>query len=259
GAVVGQVADGADDGGALRVLPGDLVPRVGLDLLHAQGDLLLLLVDAEDLHLNLIAGLDQLVGVVEALSPGHLADVDEALDPPLELDECTVGHHVDDLAKVPTAHRVLVGDVGPRARGLLLEAQGDLLLILVLADHVDLQLLVNLYDVVRASDAAPAHVGDVQEAVEAAQVHEGAELGDVLDDTLADLARLDLGQKLRPQRRAALLDEHAAANHDVAPLAVDLHDLALDGLADEGAEVRHPPRFPLPARHQDVHPHATPH
>ena len=41
-------------------------------------------------------------------------------------------------------------------------------------------------------DAAPAHVGDVQQAVDAAQVDERAELGDVLDDALAELADLEL-------------------------------------------------------------------
>ena len=38
------------------------------------------------------------------------------------------------------------------------------------------------------ADAAPAHVGDVQQAVDAAQVDERAELGDVLDHALAELA-----------------------------------------------------------------------
>ena len=84
----------------------------------------------------------------------------------------------------------------PRAGRLLLEAQGDLLLLLVHVEDVDLELLVDLDHLVRVGDAAPAHVGDVQQAVDAAQVDEGAELGDVLDDALADLARLDLGEQL---------------------------------------------------------------
>jgi hypothetical protein len=36
-------------------------------------------------------------------------------------------------------------------------------------------------------DAIPRHVGDVQQAVDAAEVDERAEVGDVLDDALADL------------------------------------------------------------------------
>ena len=52
-------------------------------------------------------------------------------------------------------------------------------------------------------DAAPAHVGDVQQAVDAAQVDERAELGDVLDDALAELADFELGQQLVSSSRPA--------------------------------------------------------
>ena len=44
----------------------------------------------------------------------------------------------------------------------------------------------------RMVDAAPAHVGDVQQAVDAAEVDERAELGDVLDHALAELADFEL-------------------------------------------------------------------
>jgi hypothetical protein len=61
----------------------------------------------------------------------------------------------------------------------------------------------------RMPDAAPAHVGDVQQAVHAVEVDERAEIGDVLDRALADVARGHLGEQLRGAR-AFLLDEFAA-------------------------------------------------
>src|SRR5207302_165035 len=73
---------------------------------------------------------------------------------------------------------------------------------------------------------------DVQEAVDAAQVYEGAELGDVLDDAAADLPDFDLAQQLLLHLLALILEELAAADDDVAAGLVDLEDLALDGLAD---------------------------
>ena len=42
--------------------------------------------------------LHQLAGMVDPLGPAHLADVDQALDALLELDEGAVAHDVDDLA-----------------------------------------------------------------------------------------------------------------------------------------------------------------
>src|SRR5262249_14166391 len=216
GAVVGEVAHHPLDDGVRRVALGHLVPGVGLDLLDAQGDLLLLLVDVQDLHLDLVAGGHQLRRVVDALGPAHLADVDQPLDARFQLDEGAVAHDVDDLAGVPAADGVLLLDVLPRARRLVLEAERDLLLVLVHGEDVHLELLVDVDDLVRVGDAAPAHVGDVQEAVDAAEVHEGAELGDVLDDALAELPRLDLGQQLLLHLLALVLDELAATDDDVA-------------------------------------------
>jgi hypothetical protein len=79
-------------------------------------------------------------------------------------------------------------------------------------------------------EAAPRHVGDVQQAVDTAEVDERAEVGDVLDGARDDVALLDRAHQptssLRPR---SLLDELAAADDDVAALGVDLEDLGADG------------------------------
>ena len=53
-AVVGDVADLALDHRAGRVLLGHALPGVLLDLLHAEADFLLVLVDLQDLDLDLL-------------------------------------------------------------------------------------------------------------------------------------------------------------------------------------------------------------
>ncbi len=94
-AVVGKVADGALDDRARGVLLGHELPGVDLGLLHAQRDLLLVLVDLKDDNVDFVVLLDQFGRVVDPPRPGHLGDVDEALDAVLELHEGTVGHDVD--------------------------------------------------------------------------------------------------------------------------------------------------------------------
>ena len=252
GPVIGEVADDAGNDGARRIALGHLVPGVGLDLLHAERDFLLVLVDVEHLDLDLVADGDQLAGMVDALGPAHLADVHQPLDAGFELDEGAVGHDVDDFARVPAVDGVLLIDVCPGAGRLLLEAEGDFFLVLVHGDDVDLELLVDLDDLVRVADAAPAHVGDVQQAVDAAQIDEGAELGDVLDDALAGLARLDLGQKFLFHLDALIFEELAPADDDVAAGLVDLEDFAFDGLADVLADVRRPADIDLAGGQEDV-------
>ena len=39
-------------------------------------------------------------------------------------------------------------------------------------------------------DAAPAHVGDMEQAVDAAQVDKSSKVGDILDDARAESGRL---------------------------------------------------------------------
>jgi hypothetical protein len=100
--------------------------------------------------------------------------------------------------------------------------------------------------------AAPGHVGDVQQAVDAAQVHEHAEVGDVLDDALAHLAVLDVLEQLLLLALALLLEQLAARDDHVHALGVDLDDARADGLADEVGDVVRATQVDLRGRQEDV-------
>ena len=100
-------------------------------------------------------------------------------------------------------------------------------------DDLDLDRLADGHDLGRVVDAAPRHVGDVQQAVDAAEIDEGAVLGDVLDDAVDDLALLEVGHELGALLGAALLEDGAARHDDVAAAAIHLEDL--EGLRDAHA------------------------
>src|SRR4029078_8584026 len=84
-----------------------------------------------------------------------------------------------------------------------------------------------------------AEFGDVEQPVDAAEVDERAVLGEVLDDTLDDLAFLQPLERRLLQGSALLLEEHAARQDDVAALLVELDDLELEVLSEERIEVPH--------------------
>ena len=191
--------------------------------------------------------------MADALGPGHFADVDQALDAFFELDEGPVAHHVDHGALDAAADGILLAHLFPGAGRLLLQAQGDLFLLVIDVQDLHLDLLVDLHDVGGVVDAAPAHVGDVQQAVDAAEVHEGAELGDVLHHALAALAHLQLGQQLGLLLGPLGLDQRPAADDDVPPRLVDLQHDALDLLADVVADVGRAADVDLAGREEDVH------
>src|SRR5690606_16387190 len=107
----------------------------------------------------------------------------------------------------------------------------------------------------RVPDAAPAHVRDVQQAVHPAQVDERTEVGDVLDHAAAHLADLELLLQRLTLDLALRLQQHAAADDDVAPALVELDDLEVVRLADQVLDVRDPAQRDLRPRQEGVHPH----
>ena len=107
-------------------------------------------------------------------------------------------------------------------------------------EHLDLDLVADLHHLGRMRDAAPRHVGDVEQAVDAAEVDEGAEVGDVLDDALAHLV---LGQLLHEVlalvRRAP---PRGSTRRDTTMLRRRLLSLMIlnsKRLAEELVDVRH--------------------
>src|SRR6478736_9927571 len=81
--------------------------------------------------------------------------------------------------------------------------------------------------------ALPRHVGDVQQAIDAAEVDERTVIGEVLDDALDDCIFLQALEQLLALFRMLALDHRAAADHHVVALAVELDDLEFEFLAFE--------------------------
>ena len=77
-------------------------------------------------------------------------------------------------------------------RRKLFEAEGDTFLVFIEIEDNDLDLLVELDDFFRVVDPAPAEVGDVDQAVDAAEVDEYTVGSDVLDGSFEDLAFFEL-------------------------------------------------------------------
>ena len=246
-AEVGDVADDARDHGPGRVLLEHLLVGVLLELLHAQGDAVLRDVDVEHDRLDLVAEVDDLLGVLDLAGPGHLGHVDEPLDALFELDERAVVLDADHLALDDGAGDVLLLGVDPRVRGDLLEAEADALGLAVELEDLDLDLVADLEQLGRMVDPAPAHVGDVQQAVDAAEIDEGAVVGEVLDLALDDLAFGETVERVGLELGALGLEQHSAREHDVAATLVELDDLEVEFLTEEDVEVADRPEIDLAA------------
>ena len=214
------------------VLVDDVVPWIGLRLLHTQRDFLLVFVDAQHHDVDFVTNRHQFAGVIDAAGPRHLADVHQTFDTVFQFDKGTVRQHVDDFAFDDGVDRVLLADVVPGALGLLLEAQSDFLFLVVDVQDHHFDLIVDLHHLRRMVDASPTHVRDVQQTVDTAQVNKRTEIGDVLDEAFSQVAhRQDFEQSFL-FFLASVFDQATARHNDVASGFVDLQDHALDFLAD---------------------------
>src|SRR5690606_9293720 len=150
-------------------------------------NLLLFALNSENDGIELLTDLEQFGRFADALRPGHLGDVHETFDTGLQFNKRAVRHEIDDLAVNLGANGELVFDVVPGIVLGLLETEGNALFLAVDVDDHHLDFFALLQHFVRMADAAPTHVRDVEQAVHAVEIDERTEIGDILDDTLADL------------------------------------------------------------------------
>ena len=174
-------------------------------------------IDVQHHDFDFLRGRNDLAGMDVLLGPGHLGDVHQTFDPRLQLHEGAVVGDVGDAALELGADRVLGFHAFPRIGLQLLHAEADALGFLVEADDLDRDGLADLEGFGRVVDAAPRDVGDVQQAVDAAEIDERAVIGDVLDDAVEDLAFLEVGDQFGAGCSARLSSSTARRDTTMLP------------------------------------------
>ncbi len=226
-AELGLVLDLAFDDRAGRILLDEDFPRIAHGLLETERDAALDRIDFEDLHFDFLRGRDDLAGMHVLLGPGHFGDVDQAFDARLQFHERAVVGDVGDAALEAGADRILGLDALPRIVEQLLHAERDAVRLVVDLDDLHLHRLADIEHFGRVIDAAPRDVGDMQQAVDAAEIDEGAVIGDVLDHAVDDLTLFEILHQFLTLLGARLFQHGAARHDDVAAAAIHLQDLEL--------------------------------
>jgi hypothetical protein len=165
--------------------------------------------------------------------------VNQALDPRFQLHEGAVIGDVGDAAFVDRADGIHLLDGIPRIGLKLLHAQADAVGFLVDLDDLHFDSFTDRQDFRRMVDAAPGHVGDVQQAVHTAQVNEGTVFGDVLDHAVDHLTFGQVADDFGALFGAAFFQDRAARDDDVAATTVHLQDLERLLHAHQRASVTH--------------------
>src|SRR6185312_3070841 len=171
------------------------------------------------------------------LGPGHFGNVHETFDAGLKLNKRAVVGDVGDAALHFGADRIFSFDPFPRIALQLLHAERDAVRFVVDLDDLDLHGLADGQDIRRMIDAAPRDVGDMQEAVDAAKIHERAVVGDVLHDAVDYLTFFKRRDEFLALTGAGFFQHRAARDDDVAAAAIHFQNLELLRRIHQGAEI----------------------
>src|SRR5690606_10827030 len=188
---------------------------------------------------DLAVDLDDLLGQLD-VALGQLGDVHQALDAVPAADEGAERHRRGDPARHELADRVGTGERAPRGLLRRLQRQRDPLAVHVDVQDLDGDLVTDLHDLARVVDVLPGQLGDVHQAVHAAQVDERTEVDDGGHHALADLALGQRVEELAAHLGLGLLQVGAAGQHHVVAVLVQLDDLRLELAADVRLQVAHP-------------------
>ena len=200
-AELGDVLDLAFEFGADRRGLHEGFPRIGHRLFEAERNTALGSVNVQHHDFHLLRRGDDLAGMDVLFGPRHFRHMHQTFDARLQFDEGAIVGDIGDAADIFGAHRIFLVDSFPRVGFELLDAQTDPLSFGVEADHLDLDVLADMQCLGRMVDALPGDIGDMQQAVDAAEINECAVVGDVLDDTVDDLVLLQARRGSPPARR----------------------------------------------------------
>src|SRR5467141_205243 len=247
---LGLVLDLAFDRRSDREFFDEHFPGIAHGLLEAERNPALDRIDFENLHFDFLRGRNDLAGVHVLFGPRHFRNVDQALDARLQFDERTVVGDVGDAAVEARVQRIFRLDALPRIIQQLLHAERDAVGLVVDLDDLDLHGLADGQDFGRVIDPAPGDIGDVQQAVDAAEVDERTVIGDVLDHAVDDLTLFEVLHQFLALLGAGLFQHRAARHHDVAAAAIHLENLERLRIVHQRSYVADRPDIDLRARQE---------
>ena len=154
--------------------------------------------------------------------------MDQTFDALFQNNEGSVVDDADYLTFDPLPDRILLGYEDPRILESLLVPQGDPFPFAIEAKNHHVNLVANLEVLGGMADAPPRDVGDMEEAVEAPEVHEHAVVGEVLDDAVDQLALFEGAHGLFLNLALLLLEDRLSRQNYVGTTAVERDDAGLD-------------------------------
>src|SRR2546428_738142 len=219
---VRDLGDAADDLVADVMRFGEVVPFVRQELFDGEREPLVVGVDARHSGLNGVALLQNLIGMLEATVPRHVGDVNESVDPFLELHERAEVREIANLSVDDRADGVALANCFPRILFQRFQRERDAAI-----GHVDvgddgLHFATDGENLRRIADLlGPRHLGDVDQSFDTLlQLHECPVIGQRHDFAMHLRAQWITLHDIAPRIGTLLL----VAERDALRLRIELQD-----------------------------------
>ena len=164
--------------------------------------------------------------------------MDQTVNAGQDLGKSTEGHKLYDLDLGSITYIIGCCELDPGILIGILVTEGDFFLFLVEADYIDINLVADIKYLGGVLYAAPAHFGDVNHAIDAADIDKCAIAGHGLDDTVILLADLHLIPNCLCPFAALLLSDGTDGTDYALAAAVDLCDLNANFLFEKLIHIR---------------------
>src|SRR5262249_9348296 len=193
-AELGNAGHGPLDHGAGRELFRRLDPGIAQGLFETERDSAFIGIHAQDHRLYGLARLDHVAGLPGFLRPRHFREVDQSFNAGLKFHKRAELGHARHNATHALAGFVLLSRRVPGMWLQLFQPDRDSPLARIVADleHASLNRLTDGEHVRRLADTTPRNIAYVEQGVHAADVDEGAVIGQAADDAANCLTFLDL-------------------------------------------------------------------
>src|ERR1700722_4893628 len=146
GAKICQIANAPRDNRSDRVFFGRGTPGISEGLLQPERNTALLGFYFENDHVDFVAGLHHLRRMLGALGPAHFADVHQAFDAGLNLNESSVVSDTHNFPLHPRANRKTFGNCGPGIGQKLFTPERNALLVFVEFQNLNFQVIAGFHD-----------------------------------------------------------------------------------------------------------------
>ena len=184
---------------------------------------MLLFVNRRDLCLYNVADTQDILGLFNAMIR-NLADMNQAVHAGQNLCKGAEAHQLHNLDLGCITDGIAAGEHGPGVGIRIFVTEGDLSLLTVKVDDVDINLITDGNDLRGLVNTAPAQLGDMNHAVYAANIDKSAVTGQGLYNTMILLADFHLVPELLNTLTALRLGNAADGTDNTFPGTVDLGD-----------------------------------